>query len=329
MHKVDNSLLKIKEIYWRIYNQYLLNYKKIEDNHSIDGTILIVGSARSGTTWLGDVCAKILNARPIFEPFIMNKKYEFYFSCSLFKRSWNRKKHENLLMNYSPYISSRKYISSKLYKQIENILKGKVRSQWTDRDVDFRKKYKKRVIKEVRANLMIKFIANEWQKIKIIWIIRNPYNVIKSQIYLSKRYSWSFDLDDNLLKQKFLIKDWLCPFLIFIKKSKTLPERLMHRWCIENYVPFSQKVYELPNVLLVSYERLVSSEKEWRKLFSFLGISISYNELQKYLNKPSHTSIRRSTEDMNQILKEACYSESVLDKILILYGLDNLITNNK
>ena len=326
----DNYLLRLKNIYWNYYNKYYLPFKKIkESNSSISNTILVVGSARSGTTWLGDVCAQLLDARPIFEPFILDRNRKFYFSNSIFKRFWNDKIRRKLLMNYSLYFTDNSELPPSLFRQISNILRGYVRSQWTDRGISFDKNYNYRVIKEVRANLMLKFLAQRWPELKIIWIIRNPLNVVQSQLYLSVRYNWGFDLDYRMFEQEELLRDWLFPLLDKIKKAKSLPERLMHRWCIENYIPFKQKIYQFSNVQIVFYDKLLSSESEWENILSFLNIDASNKKLlMKYISRPSLTSRRRTKEELNFTLQKVGYSEEKLKKIIDIYELSDLVLQN-
>jgi len=312
MHNIARRL----KLFWH-------SYKPIFDiSSNISDTILVAGSARSGTTWIGSVCAKMLNARPIFEPFILDKEKKFFL---LFNRVWNGTNKDQLLMNYCLYISPKMDVDVYLLYQIESILKGKIRSFWTDKETSI-KIYSKRVIKEIRANLLLNFLAHRWPKMKIIWIIRNPLEVIKSQLYLSLKYGWKFDFDEKILEQKQLVKEWLLPFIKEIKKAKTLPERLMHRWCIENFVPFNQKVYSLSNVLLVTYNKLVSSKDEWKKINFFLN-KHKWNDdlLDKYLAKPSRTYIKRSDKDMNFILKHTSFCEKKLMNIAKTYGLEKFL----
>jgi hypothetical protein len=46
-------------------------------------TLLVAGTARSGTTWVGDVVAHATKSRIIFEPFLLNHNMEFVLRTSL------------------------------------------------------------------------------------------------------------------------------------------------------------------------------------------------------------------------------------------------------
>ncbi len=326
------NLYTIKTKYWRllgISKDIWHTYKPIfETNSSIENTILIAGTARSGTTWLGSVLAGLLNARPIFEPFLLTRNKQFFFSIN--KRCLlTEKNKKNLLMNYSLYISPNTN-EKKVRLQIEVILKGKIRSSWTDREAVIGKIYRKRIIKEVRANLFLTFLATTWPQIKIIWLIRNPFNVIKSQLYLTVKHKWGFDLDINiLLKEDKLIHDWLYPFIDEIKKADNLFERLTHRWCIENLIPFKQNILNHQNVLLVYYDKLLSSQEEWQKIFNFLKINVNYDKFyKKYFSRPSMTYVKKAKKQVNQVLATNNYTVDNILKILELYGIKNFISKD-
>ena len=228
-------------------------------------------------------------------------------------------------MNYSLYLSSNMKIDQSIFSQIEKILRGKIRSYWTDRYTQIGI-YSKRIIKDIRANLLLDFLARQWPEMKIIWIVRNPIKVVQSQLYLKVKYGWGFDLDENIITHKQLIKDWLSPFIKFIKIAKTLPERLIHRWCIENFIPLNQKIYDLPNVLLVYYDKLVSSKEEWNRISLFLNNTLwNDTKFNNYLKKPSKTFVNKSSQDFNEILKQYCFCEKTLINIIKMYNLEKFL----
>ena len=98
----------------------IMNFKRthfIDFDISGDSTILISGMGRSGTTWLSEIINHDNKYRDIFEPFNPNKV---------------------------PYAKEFKYIQYlnnenkdlKLSNTAKSILSGKIRSNWTDVNIN-------------------------------------------------------------------------------------------------------------------------------------------------------------------------------------------------
>jgi hypothetical protein len=124
------------------------------------------------------------------------------------------------------------------------------------------------LIKAIRANLFLALIAKNWPDIRVVFLVRSPYRVIGSMIE-QMRSGWLFEwTPEDIARQTRLIEDWLWPFVDVLSGPKTLPERLMIRWCIENYVAAKQ-LQGRENVLVLGYEQLASGTG-WDKLGIFL-----------------------------------------------------------
>jgi hypothetical protein len=324
MIKKTNYILSLKHSYWKFYN--VLNkiwnaYKPIiEIPSDIKETILVLGSGRSGTTWVGDVISKMLKARPIFEPFLLSRKKEFILTKKrIFKES-------EIDRNYQLYIRPNS-LNNHYHKQIKIILHGKIQSSWSDRDSQLYI-YKRRVIKDIRANLFMAYIALNWPDIKVVWITRNPIDVIKSQIKMNQE-GWDFNWSaDNVMTQQYLLEDWLSPFLSKLLSAKSLYEKLTHKWCIETYIPHNQNVENLANVLKVNYENLIKGKNEWDKIAKFLiGKMWEKDRLESLSNIPSRTSWI-DTGKRKKINKSYLFSKDEIEIIKCIidsYGLSNYI----
>lgn len=88
-------------------------------------TIVVAGTARSGTTWIGDVVAQATNSRIIFEPFLVDRQGDFALS-------WARRLPGRTLRNYQLYIPARSGPQERRFAQADRILRGKVRSFWSE-----------------------------------------------------------------------------------------------------------------------------------------------------------------------------------------------------
>jgi hypothetical protein len=113
---------------------------------------------------------------------------------------------------------------------------------------------KKYIIKFVRGNLSIPFI-NGFFKIPVLFIIRNPYDVIASQDRV--KFPWLYDLN-HFKKQEllsgFLLKEY--DFSWNDLEKYTEIQVLTIRWCIENRVIFDLHDFADSSFRILKYEDL-------------------------------------------------------------------------
>ncbi len=230
-------------------------------------TIFLAGTGRSGTTWISDIINYRNEYRYMFEPFYPNKVslcQEFQYRQYL--RQENRDK---------------TFIEPAML-----ILSGKVRNYWIDR---YNKKYiaNKRLIKDIRANFLLKWLFVNFPGIKIVLLFRHPCAVASSKLKLG----WGDHLE-VILSQDELLEDFINPFKKEIKKRKTVFEKYILLWCIENYIPLKQ--FNRGDIHLGFYENFcVKPRYEVDRLFSFLNKRFDEGYF-KNLKKPSSLSRRES-----------------------------------
>lgn len=299
--------------------QLTMHKPVIEFNAGV-GPVLVFGSARSGTTWIGDVISTMTKARQIFEPFVFHTGGYFLFTAH---RDLTK---TNCDLNYQLYIGPNS--PSCLYKdQIADILFKPHRNSWCDQ-MCRHGIYRKRLIKDVRANLFMAYIAHNWPSLKILWIVRNPVDVIESQVAMAKE-GYTFDWNLGQIKsQPDLVRDWLSPFVSEMEAAKSFVERLCHKWCIENFIPFKQRVEERPNVHLVRYDRLVAGLEQWDPLMKFLGQGGNdAGILRSQTAKPSRVSRKVVLGHGAKAQREHLSGEDIdyIARTVRLYGLDRLI----
>lgn len=239
----------------------LCRYIFINTNKNINNTILIAGTGRSGTTWLSEILNYNNEYRDIFEPFIAlyTKK------CSNFV--------------YKQYIHPNTQNSS-FYKCTHEILSGNVCNRWVNR---FNKKFicQKRIVKEIRANLFLKWIKINFPNVPILFIIRNPCAVAFSRL----KQGWITNLN-IFLEQNNLVSDYLEPFKKDIMTCNDKFEKQIYLWCIENYVPLSQ--FQEDEFLKIRYEDICNNaSKVLKTVFAYLNISNDKN-IYKKIYKPSN-----------------------------------------
>lgn len=278
-HKRKNS------IYQRFYR---------ETNNDIANSILVAGSARSGTTWLAEVLAKVLHARIMFEPFY-NRQVSVWqkYPDILYKENTKR--------------------DDGLYADVEALLTGSVRNAWVDSDLNvFRSRY--RVVKEVRANLFLHWIVHWFPHLPVIFIIRHPCAVVASR--LSKGWPAEKDLR-GFAEQESLVRDVLGGDRSILEEQGSEIEKNALIWSITNFVPL-QKCNE-NQLKIVFYENLVRNpEHELSRIFSNLPTTLSCNS-DVDLRMPSLTSNRsRGSLRNDNFLRDwqTRFSETEIDQIL-------------
>lgn len=234
------------------------------DLHDYKQTVFLAGESRSGTTWVQDIINYDNSYRIMFEPFWPQKVPVIrHWNINQYLRPDNR--HETF---FSP---------------AKDILAGKInKSLWVDQ---FNTKLvaRKRLIKDIRANLLLKWIKTNFPEIPIILVLRHPCAVAHSKLKLG----WKNDLEE-FLNQPELMEDFLHPFKNAIQSCTSDFETYIFFWCIQNYVPLKQ--FTPGEMHLVFYENLCTDpERETRRLFSFLERDYR-PEVMEVVERPSALS---------------------------------------
>jgi len=222
----------------------------------LKSTILLAGSGRSGTTWLGSVIAKATRSRMVFEPLLHDAT----------RRLTMRDGPPNEFVDRQIYIPQQTTASA-YDRQLKSLLLG--RSYPVRANTDRSGLFFGRVVKAIRANLLLGYVARRWPQLRIVFVYRNPASVVDSQLKMIRR-GWQFGWDPEfVLQQPRLMEDWLEPFREKICDARRLIDKLALKWCIENYVPLNQ-LRERDNVLFVCYDQIVRDRRHWSTIAKFL-----------------------------------------------------------
>jgi len=292
-----------REILWPLISPFYVDYHPDYRN-----SVFLAGTEKSGTTWVSDIINYKREYRYIFEPFWPVK----VDICREF-----RPKQYLRPENQDDY-----FIES-----AEAILSGRIRNKWTDR---YHRRFiaNKRLIKDIRANLFLKWIHNHFPEIPIIFLLRHPCAVARSHL---RRTHLQPDLGE-FLAQEELMEDFLNPFREEIEAAQTKYDKLVFRWCIENYVPLKQ--FKRGEIHLAFYENFCETpESEIDRLFSFLGKSYDEATLAR-LRRPSPVSREESAIISGGSLIDS-WREQIADEqirrtveILSLFGLDRIYSQD-
>lgn len=203
-------------------------------------SVIIAGTGRSGTTWL----AKIINFdetwQYTFEPLHPNKK------------------------DMTDLFGRRKYlradcINIRYTEPLRKIFGGK-----------------NKLVKTVRAHLMLPWIYKNIRDCKIIYLLRHPCAVAWS--WMDRNWDAIMPLNE-IWAQEDLLSDY--PLIQEVKNKVEgnignweIFDKQVLLWCIENYVPISvfSRQSSVNNIIEVIYEDLVKEPKLWIDLiFGFIG----------------------------------------------------------
>jgi hypothetical protein len=268
-------------------------------------SILVAGTARSGTTWLGDILASQIPSRILFEPFnpeLVSEYRDFHYFHYM-RPEWENRE---------------------LHTFARKVFTGEIRNHWIDRqNENIFPKY--RLIKEIRANLLLKWLHVRFPEVPTLFLLRHPCAVVLSRMQLN----WATDRDiQPFLSQPNLVADHLSDNLDLIQRAKTDEEKHAIIWCVSNLIPLKQF---MPGELkTVYYENLcVQPEIEFPEIFRSIGHGYGHS-LVEMLNQPSQTTKATSAvvTGSNKISHwKSVLSSAQIDRIMNVvraFGLDRL-----
>lgn len=274
--------------------------------------VWIIGSGRSGSTWLTELMRSQQPYRILFEPF------------------------------HSGYVPDAHFLKQHLYlrpgeihPEMESLSKKIFTGNCNFKRVDMynrSKFYSGLLIKDIYTNLFAKWVHEKYPGLKIIYLIRHPCEVAVSK-YITRNFKWMED-PSVLLQQKNLYQDYLKPYESLIHKITSKEDYLLNQimlWSVINFIPLKQ--FNRDDVHVVFYENLVAEpEKCLTGIFSYI-YGEKKNEpisLHKHhISKPSSTVYYRDKEYTAPPLNrwKNIFSKNQIDKcreILDEFGLSTL-----
>lgn len=239
----------------------------LDPNHDVASTAFVVGSARSGTTWLAEVLSADHDTRFIMEPFDDR--------CSQFRGG----------MLDATYLAPHAQ-NDRLGFFADKVFTGQLRSQWTDQ-FNHAHRPARRVVKDVRTVALLGWIAARYPAMPIIYVVRHPFATAFSMATLGwgahgdllhptdRLDALSTDERRLLLRQAFLAE--------------------VSRWCVEQSRGLR---HPDPAIAVCFYEQLVADPvAEFARLGDYLASRspawAGWAPSPSSFAKPSQTSVRR------------------------------------
>lgn len=279
-----------------------LRRRLLIDSGDYRKTVILAGTGRSGTTWIEEIINAGNDFRVMFEPFHQQKVPLL--------RDWSYRQY------LRPDERSNEYLGP-----AEAILRGKVRNGWIDQ-FNERIFSNRRLIKDIRIQLMLKWISEVFPEIPIILLMRHPCAVAASKLKLG----WDTHLDEFLSQQQ-LMQDYLEPHRDVLTGAEDAFDRHLLMWCVENYVPLKQ--FAQGEILVLFYEHLCTEpHRQVDRIFSFIGMDAPEDVLRR-CSVPSALSRKESAivagTDMLDGWRRSV-DETQIERALEILGLFGLDT---
>ena len=249
-----------------------------QTNADVKNTILVLGSTRSGTTFVMESLNRHNEYRIIFEPF--NATYT---------SEWAEFNSRHYINPENPRIEE--------VEAVDKILSGKINNRWVDQ---FNRKIRssKRIVKAVRANLLMDYIGATYPELFTLFIHRAPKDVVASRIKLN------FDPKDvfAILSHDSFVQKYYPEIDVEDLRSKLDTDVKCHAalWCLENRFILNTK--EERKIEVLQYESVIGKT---------IGLQNGKLKIADDLRGPSVTSTLQKTSalsnqqinDMNEILE--------------------------
>lgn len=181
---------------------------------------------------------------------------------------------------------------------------------------------KKYVIKFVRANLATTFINNHF-KIPILFIVRNPFDVIASQQRV--KFPWLYNLNHFKSQEDLKVTlsrkydfDWL-----EIEDFSEI-EILCLRWCIENATILKQQNSLPSDFKIIEYEKLKADVKLYLNICEDFNLKPIKN-IEEIYAKPSSKTHPNSEirKDFNNKQNLSQSDIKKISKLLLRFNITN------
>ena len=229
-------------------------------------TIFLAGSGRGGTTWIAELINYDNAYRFMFEPFFARHVPEV--------RAFRNRQY------LRPDDDDPAFL-----EPARRVLTGRLRNVWVD-SFNRRPIARKRLIKDIRASLFLKWMNCHFPGMPIVLLFRHPLAVAASRLH----HAWNNDLAD-FPRQERLMADFLGPFRTLIATVDDPFEKHVLQWCIENYVPLRQ--FRRGEIHLAFYENFSAAPRdEIGRLFAFLGKPFADDVLAR-VERPSRMTWAR------------------------------------
>lgn len=247
-----------------ILNPLLTRWTASKD-YDLRRTLVIAGTARSGTTWLAELVGSAKGTAIMFEP----------------EHLGNVPEAKAIGFGWHPCLSpDDRWPAGEVF--LERVLKGRVLNAWTTSfmPVSHAVRPRRWVVKFIRANLLLGWLTVRFPIPPPVLILRHPCATVASQ----RQQGW---IVRNPPRAEAFFR--MHPHLQGVLDGLT-DEWEFHAalWCIETYAPLA---LSRPHpYLLITYEQLVRhGEATLERVFDHWGVGMPA-EVRAQVHRPSQTT---------------------------------------
>lgn len=287
--------------------QRLLLWRPVFDfDRSAKSCVFLAGLARSGTTWLASVINYRNDFRHINEPF----------------NPWRGGVSDAFL--YGLYLRPDE-LADKYVQPARRLITGAQGFNYMTHHYNRRIFCTRRMIKEVRANLWLKWLHERFPEMPIALLLRHPIATVNSRM---KRGNTNYFA--RFFDEPQLIADHLQPFRDEMDRLRgaTEFEQRIFSWCVDHYVPLRQ--CRPGDLHLAYYEHFSETpETEIDALFKYFGVAYG-DDVFSFIKRPSAVTRKdaaiKTGKSVVALWREEIPSEDIAKamRILALFGLDRV-----
>ena len=306
MAKRGSLLIRLSERFRPVYRprwNALRSRLIFETNPDYHSAVFLSAAARTGSTWISETINYRNDYRYLFEPislyrYLLTDRYrpllpgpeEGIIARSPYHFVHDREPIDTRLQYIRPSDAD-----PELRARASAVLTGRFKNPAVDQyNYTPRMVFRRRLIKETKSGLWLRWLYEQFPGLKIIHLIRHPIPTIQS------RLEGKTD-DDPALRMRYfrklvfgqpdLVADYLEPFRSLLESATTVFEQRMAVWCIQNYVPLRQ--FEPGQIHFAHYEDFcIEPVESLRKLFAYIGEPTDDRTIERALrtmNAPSST----------------------------------------
>lgn len=281
----------------------------------IEDTIVISGTGRSGSTWVGELIRSLDGYKYLNEPFMHTP------------------------FRTRTYVDPNNDSYEELHEYMSEILQGRARRSWRWTFESYTSlgrineliKNNKVAVKLTRGLRSTRWISNTFNVRETFLLMRHPCAVISSML---RHGGWSRnilnEMGDTVEKQvcgNYLPESIKKEFLSKIKKADKRYEVLAHIWALDYFIALIYDNRKYPWVL-IPYERLISKEEEEiNRILKSIGEEKSKNVIERLKLASASASKSYNTHNRQKQLTKwrnhlsLSQSERIID-IVENYGID-------
>lgn len=287
--------------------------KNLVNRGDFSNVVWLVGDGRSGTTWIANLLNSDNSYREMFEPFHPKK----ISHAQQFKEN----------MYVEPNVRN-----EELVKYMSSVFDGSITNSWIDKEM-LSRSYKGLLVKDVFANLILKWVVLRFPHVKPILLIRNPLSVAASK-FVTKRWNWpnspQLFLSDKLLMSNHLVG--LKDTILEVQERDDFIEKQILNWCVIHKVISSQ--FSLNDIHILCYEKVLENpHKEISGALEYCGKEQNAELTRDILSESSIVAFKGSSiienKDPLTIWKESITNGQLHLSINLLkrFGLDHWYEN--